>query len=332
MIDSGNTLFAGNSGTWAGQQFLAAMKRGEPLTTAALRDCDTLRKDEWVDFDEALVEEGVIRLRAVADLLGAGLVHNVTNGLGKTVHQYEKMYDMAEAEVSMDGNAMSENDRIEFELAQLPLPITHKDFFIQLRTLMASRERGESLDTTQARVAGRLVAEATEDMLLNGSAKVFGGLPIYGYTTFPDRNTESFQTTDWDDAAKTGADMLTDILVCKAALEADRFYGPYWVYASSGASRNLEKDFKAESDKTVRQRLLEIDQIDRIQICDQLDAATLVMVQGTRDVAMMVNGEPLQTIQWDIKGGFTVNFKAFQISIPLVRSDAQGRCGIVHMT
>jgi uncharacterized linocin/CFP29 family protein len=331
-VDAAKTLFAGSSGTWAGQMFLAALQRGEEISPAALRTLDTLRKDEWKVFDEALVEEGVIRLRAVADLLGAGLTFNVSNGLGKTVYEYEKMTDMFPAEVSMDGNARTENDRVEFELASLPLPITHKDFFINLRTLSASRERGESLDTTQVRVAGRLIAEATESLLINGSSHVYGGLPIYGYRTFPARNTESFQTTNWDDPAKTGADMLTDIQVCKAALEADRFYGPYWVYVPAAASRTLSNDFKAATDKPVLQRLLEVDGVEAITVCDQMAAQELVMVQGTRDVAMMVQGEPLQTVQWDINGGFTVNFKAFQISVPLLRSDAQGRCGIVHMT
>jgi hypothetical protein len=40
--------------------------------------------------------------------------------------------------------------------------------------LAASRNGGESLDTIQARVSGRLVSESLESTLFNGSAKVFG--------------------------------------------------------------------------------------------------------------------------------------------------------------
>jgi hypothetical protein len=36
-------------------------------------------------------------------------------------------------------------------------------------------------------------------------------------------------------------------------------------------------------------------------------------------------------VQWDIHGGFQINFKAFTIQVPLIRADAQGRSGIVHM-
>lgn len=331
-VDSGQGFLSGSSGTWAGQRFLEHMQRTGRIEPAALRTLDTLRKDEWKSFDEALVEEGVIRLRGVADLVGAGLVSTIANGLGKTVREWEKVTDMFPAEVSMDGNVRTEQDRQEFQLLQLPLPITHKDFFLNLRTMMASRERGESLDTTQIRTAGRLIAEQTENLLFNGSSKSFGGLSIFGYTTHPDRNSAGYGATDWDDPTTTGNEMLTDLLTMIAGLETDRFFGPYWLYVSSGASVNLEDDFKANSDKTIRQRLLEVDQLSRIQVADQLAAATVVLVQGTRDVAEMIQGEPLQTVQWDINGGFTINFKAFTINVPLVKSDVTGRSGVFHMS
>ena len=331
-LDGGHTFMTGSGGTWAGQRFLEHLAEHGTIEPAALRTLDTLRKDEWKSFDEALVEEGVIRLRAVADLMNAGLTSTIPNGLGKTIREWEKVTDMLPAELSLDGNVRTEDDRQEFLLQQLPLPIAHKDFSLNLRTLIASRDRGESLDTTQVRTAGRLVAELVESTLINGSTKAFGGLTIFGYRTHPDRNTAAFGTGGAWTGAKTGEEILTDLLTMITGAEGDRFFGPYWLYVGADASTKLAEDFKANSDKTIMQRLMEVDQLAAIRIADQLPNANVVLVQGTRDVAELIEGEPLQTVQWDINGGFRINFKAFTIQVPLVKSDAQGRSGVFHMS
>lgn len=331
-LDGGQTFMTGSGGTWAGQRFLEHLAEHGTIEPAALRTLDTLRKEEWKSFDEALVEEGVIRLRAAADLMNAGLTSTIPNGLGKTVREWEKVTDMLPAELSLDGNVRTEDDRQEFLLQQLPLPIAHKDFSLNLRTLIASRDRGESLDTTQVRTAGRLVAELVESTLINGSTKAFGGLTIFGYRTHPDRNTAGFGTGGAWTGAKTGEEILTDLLTMITGAEGDRFFGPYWLYVAADASTKLAEDFKANSDKTIMQRLMEVDQLAAIRVADQMPAANVVLVQGTRDVAELIEGEPLQTVQWDINGGFRINFKAFTIQVPLVKSDAQGRSGVFHMS
>jgi uncharacterized linocin/CFP29 family protein len=332
IVDTGQSFRNSMSGRWAGEQLLKALKEGKPLNASTLRTCDTLQKDEWIAFDDALVQEGIIRLRGIADLMAAGLVINVPNAMGKTLFQWEKVGDMNPAEVSLSGIPRTEDDRVEFDLGNLPLPITHKDWNISLRTLEASRTRGESLDTTQARIAGRLVAEELERMLFQGG-KTFGGNTIYGYTNHPNRNTASFGTNGaWSAAAKTGENILTDVLTMITALEADRMNGPYWLYVPGNSSVKLENDFKSNSDKSIRSRLLEVDRIAAIRVADQLPADNVILVQATQDVVALVNGESLQTVQWDIEGGFVVKFKAFAIQVPLIRADATGRSGVLHMS
>lgn len=327
-VSTGRQFWAGSTGRWAGEQLIRALQSGEGISPAALRTLDTLRKDEWKEFDEVLIEEAAIRLRGVADLIGAGLVKTVANGMGKTVYEYEKVTDMGSATTSMDGLSRTENDLVEFMLNGLPLPITHKDFFINLRKLMASRERGEALDTTQVRIAGRVVAEATETMLFSGG-KTFGGLPIYGYLTHPNRIVSVHFSDDvWSAASVDGADIIKDVLAGIAALEAQRFYGPYWVYVPSGYSTKLEEDFKANGSQTIRQRILSIDRVQKLTVADKCTDGHVIVMQPTMEVACMVEGEALQTIQWDVQGGFQINFKAFTINVPLIRADASSRCGV----
>lgn len=329
-VTDAKTLFG--SGSWATKMLKAAAFEGRALSAEVLRTLDTLRHEEWKFFDDALLAEGIIRLVGVADLISAGNVINVPNALGKTVLGYEKITDMDPATTSLDGLARTNNDLIEFQLNQLPLPITHKDFHINLRTLVASRDKGEPLDTVQVRVAGRVVVEQLEKMLFQGGP-TFGALPIYGYITHPNRNTSGFGTNgDWGQAAKTGENMLADVQTMKTSLHADRFYGPYVVYVPADVASKLDGDFKANSDKTIRQRLLEIDGISAIRVADQLPTSHVLMVQMTPDVATWVNGENLQTVQWDEYGGFQLNFKAFSMGVPLIRADIQNRSGVYDMT
>jgi uncharacterized protein DUF6260 len=319
-----------SSGRWAGEQLLRALRAGEPISPACLRTADTLRKNEWEILDEALIEEAVIRLTGVADLLAAGLTTPVANAMGKTIFQWETMTDMNEAETSLSGVDRTENDRVDFALNSQPLPITHKDFDIQIRALAASRNPpGEALDTTQARVAGRLVAEKLEKLLFQGGP-TFGGSAIYGYTTHPNRNLTQFGSGGelWSAAGHDGSDILADVLAMITALEGDRMFGPYMLYVPKNFNVKLSDDFKANSDLTIRQRLLQIDGIQGVKAADQLPDSKVVLVQMSRDVVTWVNGEPIQSVQWDIEGGFIVKFKAFAIQVPLIRADAQSRCGV----
>jgi uncharacterized linocin/CFP29 family protein len=334
VVDTGSRFFASGSGSgrWATERLLKAMKEGREISPAELRTNDTLSKDEWKFFDETIIMEATIRLQGIADLIADGLTKPLPGALGKTLYEYEKMTDMNPATVSMDGMTRSENDRQEVTLANLPIPIIHKDFFLNIRTLTTSRNRGEGLDTVQARTSTRLCTEELERQLYQGG-KTFGGSTIYGYATHPNRNTASFGTNGaWSAAAKTGSDILADVLSMMSILQGKRMYGPYRIYVASAMFTKLSDDFKANSDKSIMGRLLEDPRIKSVSVADQMPAGSVVMVQMTSDVVELLDGEPFQTIQWDVNGGMGVNFKVFGIQVPLIRADAQGRSGIVHMT
>jgi hypothetical protein len=329
-VDTGRQFWSG--GKWAAEQMLKALSEGRDLSPAILRTNATLRHEDWKAFDTAIVEAAASRIRAVADLQAAGLTTPLANAMGTTVFEYQTIGDMDPAIVSMDGMARSENDRPEFGSAGLPVPIIHKDFFINIRTLAASRKRGEPLDVTQSRVAGRKVGEEVERMLLIGG-KTFAGLPIYGYTTHPNRNTGGFGTNgNWVQAAKTGENIIADVFTMVAGLEGDKYFGPYVLYVSRNAASKLEGDYKSATSGTIRQRLLETEYISDVRYLDMLPANTVLLIQLTPDVVTLLDGESPQTIQWDVNGGFGVNFKAFAIQIPLVRADSAGGSGIYHMS
>lgn len=292
----------------------------------------TLRKDEWITLDQAVIAAAKPRLRAVADVRGAGLVYNIPNGMAKTILQTETQSDVNEAAISMDGLRESQGDRPHYNLSSLPLPIIHKDFSISARQLAASRNGGSPFDTTMAALAGRRVAELVEQFLLGvspASAYAFAGGTIYGLTNFPNRNTQSLTaptTSGW-----TGATFLGQVLSMKQKSQDDYMFGPWMLYTAPNWDRYLDDDYSTlKGDITLRQRVAQIDGILGVRTLDYLTGYAAVLVQMTPDVVRMVIGMEITTVQWDSHGGMQQNFKVMTIMVPQIRADFNSNCGIVH--
>lgn len=329
MTDNAHMTTPAQFGAFGGaaRRLLAAGMQPDKLRTN-----ETLAKEEWIQFDEAIIEEAMIRLQGVGDLISAGLTFNLQNALGTTIVQWETVEDMQDAIQSMDGATRGLLDRMEFNLNNLPVYITHKDFRLSIRHLEASRRLGESIDTTQARNATRRVAERIEKSLFQGSGVTVDGNTVRGYTNHPNRNTRAFGAGVWSLTATTGANIITDVLNMITDLEADRFFGPYWLYVPAGFSVKLEDDHKANSDRTIRERLLAISGLNAVRVADQLTANQVVLVNASREVIDLVQGFDPRMIEWETDGGMVLNFKVMAIQVPRLKADAQGRMGVAHMS
>lgn len=298
-----------------------------PISNAA-----TLRKDEWLQYDQAVIREARIRLNGINDLTSRGLVYSL-NGMSKTVLETEKLGEFSEAELSMDGINKTQGDRPVFGADYIPLPIVSKDFFLNARVLSVSRQTGETLDVTSAELATRQVVEKMEDMLFNGTSSYkFGpsGSIIYGYTDFPNRNTGTLRN-HWDASGVTGADIVADVLDMKQAAIDDRMYGPYVIYVPTEYETKLDEDYSSsKGDITIRQRILQIAGISDIKVADKLSAGSVLLVQMTSDVIRIINGMEVTPVEWQEQGGMMFHYKIMGIKVPQIRATAAGRCGIVH--
>jgi len=296
----------------------------------ALRTNDVLRKDEWSQLDNTLIDVARKRLVAVQELQSRGLTYNIGNGLGTTILEWEQVSDMDAADVSMSGVTEGERDILDFTLQSMPLPIIHKDFSINIRKLEASRTTGQPLDTAQAEMAMRLVMEQTESMVFAGHATRAGANQIYGLTTEPNRNTGT-TTNNWDSSA-TGADYLTDVLAAQGQLQTDHMYGPYGIFTTQLAFARMQNDYVTGYPKTILSRLLELDGVEFIKPSRDLAADTFVLVQLTNDVIDEVVGLQPTVVSWETQGGMTMNFKVMSIMIPRVRSTKSNQSGVSHRT
>jgi hypothetical protein len=229
----------------------------------------------------------------------------------------------------MSGLSVTPNDRQEFNLNTLPLPIIHKNFNINIRHLYSSRRIGTPLDVTQAALCARIVSEAIETMLFAGTTVLGTNNLIYGYTTATYRATGSV-SAPWSTA--TGTQIVTDTLAMIQAAVNNNMYGPYGMYVPSAVFTAMGGDFKAASDRTVLERVLAIPGISSIKQSKDLTASNVLLVQMSSDVVDLVDGMQPTTVEWEGEGGMVTNFKVMAIMIPRIKNDYVHQSGIVHFS
>lgn len=321
-----------------GRSYITVFKGGDakkPENYAAMpiQTNATLRRDEWKALDEALIRVAEQRLGGVQDLISAGLTYNLGNGMGTTVLEYHDVSDALSADMTMDGVTRAQGDRPEFTTNYLPLPIIHADYEINARVLAASRSLGNPLDTTLAERAGRKVNEKLENMLFTDTDYKFGGGTIYSYLNYPDRNQVSL-SANWDASDKKPTDILEDVLKMKQASIDAYHYGPWKLYIPTGYETVLDDDYDTSgtSTQTIRQRIESISGINGVQVIDTLPADNVLLVQMTSDVVRLVQGMGLQNVEWQTEGRMITKYKVMTIQVPQIRSDQNGKCGIVHLS
>ncbi len=291
----------------------------------------SLQYDEWKDIDRNVIEVAKDRLVGVSDLISRGLTHPL-GSIGQTISLWERSSDMTGADVSMAGESEGEEDRIQFDYKQVPVPIIHKDFRLNMRTLAASRIHGEALDTQQARIASRVVAEKSEDMLFAGNAIQVDGATIYGYTNHPERNGVDL-VEQWDNPATTGQDIVEDVQAMLAAARADKMHGPFQLYIPLSYQGRLDDDYAPASGdtRTIRQRIMQLEGIAGISVADRLATHNVLLVQMSKETVDIAIAQDISTVQWETKGGMVQHFKVMAIWVPRLKSDYDGRMGVVHL-
>src|SRR5690606_5140333 len=152
-----------------------ALYREKPVANA------TLRRDEWKQLDAEVLQPAQEELVIVSDLMRMGLTYNV-GGLGTIISEYERVGEMVDAEITMDGESQVDMDRVEFDVAGVPIPIIQQPFKIGERQLLASRQRGSGLDLANGQAAARAVMRTSEKMVFLGQPAIgkVDGYSIYG--------------------------------------------------------------------------------------------------------------------------------------------------------
>jgi len=307
---------------------------GDPSNyeTIQTNDKGTLRRDEWKRLDEAVLRIAENRLTGVQYFIDRGLTYNLGNGMGTTVLEYHDVGDAQEAELTMDAVSRSQGDRQEYGSVYLPIPIIHSDYEINQRALAASRNLGNPLSTDMAERATRKVLEKREKMLFTDTDYSYGGGSIHSLINFPDR-IQKGGLSDWASDAVAGEDIVQEVLEMKQLSMDKSYYGPWVLLIPSNFETKMDEDYSSsKGDNTIRERVMNISRIDDVRVVDTLPDDNVVLVQLTSDVIRIVQGMGIQNVQWESEGGFVNKFKTMTIQVPQIRSDQEGKTGIVHGT
>lgn len=297
----------------------------------------SLRKDDWIRFDRALIRVARQRLRAWGDISAANPIS--FDGYSKSLYEYETVNDPGFAVVDMDEMAEGQGDSPRYQLEGIPLPITHSDFHIGKRKLAISRDGGSPIDTFMVEACTRRVAETVEKTLIGtqtgityGTASNYSQTPtVYGYLNYPDRITKTNMAAP---TGSNGSTVLSDWLALREELYDANQYGPFMVYTSTDYDQYLDNLFSTSepSAGTLRSRLLQIDGISGIRRLDYLTSSTnpftVIFVSMSPETVAAINGMDMSVMQWETHGGARINFKVMCIHVPLIRSDKSGQCGV----
>jgi hypothetical protein len=313
---------------------------GKPETRLVGNAGATLRFQEWKQIDDAVVMSARRQMRVVADIRGAGLTYGIPNGMGRTVLVTQSMTDITDATISMDPALTGENDRPEFDLVNLPLPVVHKDFSFNARQIATSRNNGTPIDVSMAELAAKRVAEEIEKLTLGVlPTYTYGGGTIYGMTNFPPRITQNIMAPT--DSGWTPQRTVADILSMRQSSINRFYYGPWMIYNAPDWDQYLDEDYfhidaSVGTQQTLRERILKIQGVQDIRTAHFLGNGIfdMIMIQMTSDVVRMVMGMDITTLQWETLGGLQINFKVMGIIVPQFRSTvvniANHAAGIVH--
>lgn len=294
----------------------------------------SLRYDEWRRLDDAVQRVAEYQLTGIKDLRDQGLIYPLTNAMGTTVLTWEVMSDMGEAITSIDPIRRGKSDAPDFDTKHLPIPVTYMDYQIGERYLQESRNRGNPISTVNAERAARKVNEALENMLFGATAvKTYGGGTVDTYLSFSASNSVALDK-NWDATGKTAAEIKDDLLACVQESIDNKFMGPWMFYVPTAYMTKLADDYDVSgaSKMTIQQRLESIEGIIKVKVAHTLPANTCILVQMTPDVVELVDGLPIQNIQWDTEGGFMHYYKVLTIQVPRVKCDYNGNTGIVILS
>jgi hypothetical protein len=267
----------------------------------ALVENGVLREDATKQIEETLTSVARRDLVAVADLRAAGLTVPLNN-IGITSFEFNRVSPVGEATQSMSILNLGDKDLATLARTAIPVPVTASQFEMDARMQAAGGNVGESVSLTNVEEHTRAVAEKLEDTLVNGSSVILGANTLPGYTNFSSREQVSFSDGAWSVASSLES-AVTDVLAMRTALRENGFTGPYILYVPSNFDGVLDEDYKANSDRTLRERLLSINGVSQVKVLPSLADSNVLMVQMTRSVVQAAIGQDITTVTWDMYGG-----------------------------
>ena len=91
-------------------------------------------------------------------------------GFGKQAATYDKLTEVADADLNFAWRVSVSEDIANLARTTVPVPVLHKPFRVNRRSLMASRTSGTPIDVATARSAAYKVAKLEDELIIDGYA------------------------------------------------------------------------------------------------------------------------------------------------------------------
>lgn len=302
------------------------------LPVLNVNNATSLTKDAWLLIDRRTVAAARKPMLAWSDLRQDSTFGGF-DGMASPVVHWERETDPGVAQQSIEVDENGSNFAGKFDPVTMPLPITYSQFELSDRFMASSSAAGMPMDTRRAETAARRVGEFLEQQTIGVSGFDYHG-DILGYINHGDIITTTGLTAS---ATATGETILADVLTMIDDAEAQDLYGPYRLYVSPAYGSILREDFKANSDKTALQRVLEESEISSVSTLRYLTGDVFILKQTDPETADAVVGQEIMTVQWQTMGGMKQHFVVMTIAAPRIKSRFIGqtesaKAGIVYGT
>lgn len=298
-----------------------------------------LRRDETREIEDSVTMVADRDRVGVQDLIDNGLVRNLRN-IGVTMYQVDRHGAVADGHQSMSIEDLSDRDRIAYTPELFPVPVTSSQFRLDRRYIEAGRTQGQGVDVSNVEEHTRACLRRLEDTLVNGNSNIVMTInstqyTLQGYTNLSARQQVSLNDVGWDSTSDL-TNAVQDVLDAKSTLANDGYTGPYMVYVPENWDKVLDDDYKSESDRTLRERLLAITGVEDVKVLASLSDDNAVVVQMTRSVVEYAVGQELGPVTWDVMGGLAQRWAIIEVSTFAMKTaedeDGTSVSGIAHIS
>jgi len=298
------------------QEFMRGGSVDRGLMYRTLVENGVLREDQTREIDASVLRVASRDLVAVGDLRAAGLTRPLMD-IGVTSFEYDRVTPVGPASQGMAILNLGDRDRVLFSRNAIPVPSTSSQFEMDAREKAAGRHGGgDSVDTINIEAHTRAVAEKLETTLVCGSDVVLGENGLFGYTNADCRHQLSFTGAVW---GESGATPIADINAARQVLRDNGHNGPYIVYVGPNLDTTLDEDYKAESERTLRERILSMDGISQVKVLASLPDDNVLVVQMTSDVIQMATAQDITPVTWDLYGGLLTRWAIIHVGTFVIR-------------
>jgi uncharacterized linocin/CFP29 family protein len=268
-----------------------------------IRSCAPLPLHAEELIDKAVTQVALERLVIADDIDSMGLSTPLPNWLAVMNFRWQKMSKVGNAVFSMLPDVRGEDDKVDLGIDSLPIYCITSKFNLHARLFAEWERTGIPIDTTMVQQHTRRVSEAIEVSTIWGPPANFqvNNLSVPGLLTAPNGSIFIYSgNLKWDDPAKTGIEIVDDVLGMIDAEQANQMYGPYILYVGTKYGNVLNQDYKTAQVNTIttRQRILQINEISSIKVADRLPKDTALLLQLTNNVVKMIKGQSPTSLSW----------------------------------